>query len=223
MWSTLPLPFNAVLAEDAVMSFFSSHPDPKDARPEPSREPYQRPDPRFGPPDDELGTTLPLSWFLTRTETAALVVRNATAYGSGCLFSIGWVTRRARETAAEWDRKTQSVHRRSDYRQDSNEFTGLRFGVILSDGEVAVSHSGLRRGSLDPDSGVVLQLRSGSGSGGPERASGDSTLWLHPIPPAGDLTLIVEWKELGIEETEITIDASALREASRSAEPFWRD
>jgi hypothetical protein len=223
MWSTLALPFDAALAEDAVMSFFASHPGPEDARTEPEREAYRRPDPRFGPPDDELGTTLPVSAFFARTNTVALVLRNITAYESGCVFSIGWVARRAHETAAEWDRKTPFVHRLTTYQEDSKDFTGLRFGVILSDGEVAVSHSGLRYGPVGLDTGLILQLRGGSGGGGPERVSGDSMLWLHPIPPAGDLTLIVEWKELGIDETEITIDASALREASRTAEPFWRD
>jgi len=48
-------------------------------------------------------------------------------------------------------------------------------------------------------------------------------LWLWPLPPAGTLDLVTEWRALGIPESRVTLDASVLRAAAGAVQPLWAD
>lgn len=51
--------------------------------------------------------------------------------------------------------------------------------------------------------------------------SGKASLWLWPLPPAGDLRLVAQWAELGMPEASIAIDGGQLREAGARAQKYW--
>jgi len=67
----------------------------------------------------------------------------------------------------------------------------------------------------------VLALHGGGGGGGDEEFSGSGTLWLWPLPPAGDLRLVCQWTDLGLEERSLMLDGGTLRAAAGSVQPYW--
>jgi hypothetical protein len=94
----------------------------------------------------------------------------------------------------------------------------LRVGLRYEDGRVATNRR--IHGPDGPDPPEAAVVTSG--------AHGDGTVnqsehWAWPIPEAGDLQLLFAWPSRGLAETAITLDGSALREASdRSAtRPIW--
>ncbi|WP_285247447.1 hypothetical protein [Pseudarthrobacter sp. efr-133-R2A-89] len=107
----------------------------------------------------------------------------------------------------------------------ASEGTELLFGVQFPDGSKAST------GSITPpfmpeDStyrpeSPVLYLQNRGGGGGGDELAGSGTIWLWPLPPAGDLRLVAQWTGMGIPESSITLDGTQLREAAAGAQKYW--
>lgn len=46
------------------------------------------------------------------------------------------------------------------------------------------------------------------------------TLWLWPLPPAGDLRLLAQWTSMGMPESSIVLDGSRLRAAAAAVQQY---
>jgi hypothetical protein len=73
-----------------------------------------------------------------------------------------------------------------------------------------------------PD-GYVLSRREQGGGGGMHTYSSADHLWLWPLPPDGEIEIVMQWPAFGIGETRVIIDAGTVSELSARARPFWAD
>lgn len=67
----------------------------------------------------------------------------------------------------------------------------------------------------------MLSNQGQGGGGGGSTYSGGDQLWLWPAPPAGPIELVVQWPALGVEETRVVLDGTAMRELTDRAKPYW--
>jgi hypothetical protein len=66
-------------------------------------------------------------------------------------------------------------------------------------------------------------LNGGGGSGGDDELAGSGTVWLWPLPPAGELRLVVQWTQFGLAETSVMLDGGALRDAAAGVQRFFTE
>lgn len=192
------------------MSFFEDVPP---AEPPPNlRQPEW-----MGPPENVLGTPLPLSLVLARTDDAVVAVPRASAFPTGALLDVAV---RLRSPSLELRRAL--VHGGPFHRAWPSDESGgappelLRLGVQFSDGRKATT-LGWPGWGEDPPAGPVLVPRGGSGG----ESAWDMGLWLWPLPPVGPLVLACEWPLLGMPLTTVQVDAALLHEAAARAETLW--
>lgn len=96
----------------------------------------------------------------------------------------------------------------------------LRFGVEFADGTKATNTSGRSDSGEDPPPGPVLRPGSGSGSGG---GNCRQSMWVWPLPPAGQLAFVCEWPAAGIPLTRHEIDAQIILDAAGHAQELFTD
>lgn len=85
---------------------------------------------------------------------------------------------------------------------------------------VGVEFADGRRASTLPGAGADgIVFRSGGGSGG--EASLEQSWWLSPVPQPGPLRFVVRCAELGIEETAVELDGTAIAAAVADVETLW--
>jgi hypothetical protein len=95
---------------------------------------------------------------------------------------------------------------------------GLAFGVLFADGRTAIA-GGLPRPLLRRPDAAVLRVVSGGG----DRGRFHAKLWLWPLPPAGPLELVCEWRAEDVAETGATIDFAPLHASAAHAVELWPD
>lgn len=205
------------------MTFFQDFPVP----PLPPRTRSQRyvPPPWAAPPVYELPASVHVGRFLSRTPGMVVAVRGADVFSTGCLFNLSWVLRRADQAEEDWaDLQDLFFQQGRGIRRGSGRQTGLMFGVEFPDGAKAstgvLGPHGLMERGQEPEP-PTLVLNNGGGSGGDDEFSGTGTLWLWPLPPAGDLRLVAQWTDFGLEETSIMLDGGALRSAAADVQQYW--
>ena len=188
------------------MSDFFTPPPPRD--PEPV---YQEPA-WLGPPANELGVPVALRAVLARTDDVALALLDVVAFSNGLQFSMD-VRLRAHDELID----PFGMHVRHRQR-DSTEIPAdvLRFGFELADGRKVTNLASFPGFDEAPDGPVLIQR--GGGGGGRSWSFG---YWLWPLPPAGPLTVVVEWPGQGIALTRVELDAGPLRDAAASSEQLW--
>jgi hypothetical protein len=150
-------------------------------------------------PDNEIPVAVPLNRVLARTDDVAVAWTGTAVYSTGVAFTLLATTRRS-------DQRLNDV-----FWSNAGAPDGLLVGVEFADGRWATN-----RGEVS-EPGLVLQ--SGGGSGGDRTC--EQTMWLHPVPPAGPLTLVVRAPSLGIEETRTVFDATPLTEAVAAVTELW--
>jgi hypothetical protein len=105
--------------------------------------------------------------------------------------------------------------------------TTLRFGVQFPDGSKASTGAMQMPARFDDPSfqptPPVLYLQNRGAGSGDDELGGSGTLWLWPLPTAGDLRLVAQWTDMGIGESSITLDGGQLREAAAAAQKYWPD
>lgn len=69
----------------------------------------------------------------------------------------------------------------------------------------------------------VLCLQNRGGGGGDDELTASGSLWLWPLPSAGDgdLRLVAQWKDVGMGESSITLNGDQLRKAAAGVEKYW--
>jgi hypothetical protein len=196
-----------------VSDFFEPPPPP----PEPDPAHVQQP-PWLGPPDNVLGTAVPIRLVLARTEKLAVAVTDATAYPDGVLFTVA--VRRRISRPDDLDDPLQHPMGFHHLRRGAAEIPPevFRFGVQFADGRKATSIGAFPPSELEPD-GPVLTQRGGGGGGG----QWDFGFWLYPLPPPGPFAFVCEWPSEGVPLSRVEIDASLVREAAEQAEELWGD
>ncbi|MFC0545205.1 hypothetical protein [Kutzneria chonburiensis] len=105
------------------------------------------------------------------------------------------------------------------FHEDAEEI--LRFGVLFADGRRATNldHLAWNDGAPrnPPADHPVLFPAGGSGWAGRTEIQ----VSLFPLPPAGPVTLIVEWPAEGIAESRTEFDGAEMRAAAEQAERIW--
>ncbi|NGO45599.1 ankyrin repeat domain-containing protein [Streptomyces ureilyticus] len=131
-----------------------------------------------------------------------------------------------------------SVFRKTRWQsEDSRRQSGLRVGLLFSDGRRVTSLDGkVQRGlQYTTPSGQVAEAATQQAVGlipldpGLHQSRGprwslfktDVDLYLAELPPPGEAQLVVEWPDEGISETRTPIDVAALHAASARALEVW--
>ena len=154
---------------------------------------------RAMPPDNEIPVAVPLNLLLARSDDTAVAWTGTAVHSTGTAFTLLATTRRT-------DLPLNDVFWHNVGAPES-----LLVGVEFADGRWATNHGD----ASEPG----IALNSGGGSGG-ERTC-EQRIWLHPVPPAGPLTVVVRAPSLGIEETRTVVDATPLSAAAASVVELW--
>lgn len=186
------------------MGFFDDAPEPE---PEEHPEEDFRSPPWAGPPENEIGGTLPIDRVVVNTGEVAVALVRFTAYTTGLEFSL--VAKRAPDAGP------RRTGRRLGAPLEEDPADGLRFGLGFSDGRKVLADS-WRGGESDPP--ILWEL----GGHGSER-SWEQDYWLWPLPPPGELTAVISWPTLGPEERSVALDAGAILAAADRAVVLWPD
>lgn len=179
--------------------------------PVPAPEDAWEPPVWWGPPRGVLPGLSTQRAVVFRTAEVLLAADGFSAYPNGILFSL-----------ALWERDGESD--KLDFPWEphstpsgvlSGEF--LRFGIEFGDGTKWTNLNWSLPDEESEPTGPVVFDQGGKGGG----ASWESTYWVWPLPPPGDLTLVAEWPIHGIEETRVILDADELRERAAESEVIW--
>ncbi|MBF4591733.1 MULTISPECIES: hypothetical protein [unclassified Curtobacterium] len=196
------------------VTFFADDPDPLDlaAVEEPVR------DPRHGPAEDELPAVIGYGLRWATSEHAAIVVESARVFTDGVLFQIGRQVRRRDLSERQFQ---QLIHEDHFFVSEEGRRARLQYGAILSDGQRLADSDLFDEDGVDD--GAVLLRQGGSGGGGASSYRYADDLWLHPLPPAGSLELVVQWPALQVPEHRITLPVGDLLRAAEQVTTLWSD
>jgi len=176
------------------------------------------PSPWMDAPRDELPAVLATPRILARTDRVVLSLSRVEIFAVGVRIPIDAVVRRRGESHHDWFSLLDQRH------GPHPPVDGLRLGVELADGtrlgtEVEPHHP-FRE---DEPAGPVLVNQGGGGGGGGSRWDLTFKLWVWPLPPAGTLDVVAEWRVLDVPESRVTLDATLLRDAVGAVQPLWAD
>ena len=160
----------------------------------------------MGPPENELGSGVPVRLVIARTDELALGVVDVSAYSTG--FSLRLALRFHPD--AEFDPRGLMMHMRGE--------DGLRFGVGFADGRKATSGFGPRPPRRDAPE-IHLSMHGGGGGGSSGWSFG---YWVYPLPPPGPVVLAAEWPGR-FPETLHELDSTPIIEAAARSEILWED
>jgi hypothetical protein len=169
---------------------------------------------RMGPPENELPGAIAFHAVLGRTDELAIALVGADAYSNG--FSISIAVRLRHNDATDELADMLFGHHRRGARSDP-----LLVGVSFADGRTATNVSAPRFPDLlreveQPEQLILVQR--GGGGGGREFGIG---FWITPLPPPGDLTVVVAWPSKGIPETHTTIPADLMTAGRARSIELW--
>lgn len=92
----------------------------------------------------------------------------------------------------------------------------FQLSLQLADGTAAISER--PPGDAEP-ARPILQPRGGGGTAYYQH----SQWWAWPLPPSGPLEFICQWPMLGINETQVAIEAQLILDAARQSVQPWSD
>jgi hypothetical protein len=169
---------------------------------------------RMSPPDNELPGVLPLSSVIGQSADLVVAVVAGLVYSTGVELRV--IVRLRRGDAGDNGRLFDEVH---GHGRHGSGTPALLIGVGYPDGRSATNLPGRRalfEPGADDDSPVLVP-----GSGGGDDRGVDVSLWLWPLPPPGDLTVVCAWPARGIAETRTVIATDALARAARGTTELW--
>lgn len=177
-----------------------------------------------GAPQYELPAVLHVGQFLHQSPTMVMAIKSVDVFSTGCSFDVSWTIRRGEQTDAEWADLNDVFFRSGPGAgRGSGAASMLLFGAAFPDGSKASTGAhphGIFEGTEQPAPPVLL-FRSGGGNGGDDEFAGSGTLWLWPLPPAGELRLVAQWKDFGLAECSIVLDGAQLRDGTSGVQSFW--
>ncbi len=164
---------------------------------------------RTGTYADTLGTVVPISLILARSEEVAVLVTKVVAYPAGFSFDVICVSRSPEPVPP--------VQPWSMTRGGPVDPTVLRFGLRFADGS-KVTNLDLGAGP-SPEQGPILRPTGGTG------VDRTYTLgyWCQPLPPEGRMAFVCEWPRCGLVLKETHLEGGLLRAAGRRATAIWRN
>lgn len=179
-------------------------------------------DPGREPRRDELGAAIVIDELIAATDRVAILLESARVHSDGVLFVIARYLRRAGSTADEW---AHAQHDFSGYWGRGPSEQRIRWGLALGDGERVLSDLPMfgRADHGDAAIGHTLVQRGGGGPGGMEFQVHVDELWLHPLPPAGALEVVVQWPAFGIPESRVVLDGAMIAAQAACTRPMWPD
>lgn len=202
------------------MTFFRDLPAPPE-RPRPPR--HVMPE-WLGPPSNELPGVIHVGKFLHRAPGFVMAVKNAEVFSNGLAVQIVWTVRRTDESDREWAAAHERFFRHpppgAGYVSDPE--SALLFGVEFPDGRKTTS-THIRPGMFDgttPVAAPVLVANGQGGSGSEDELTGSARLWIWPLPEGGDLRLVVQWKDAGMEEQSVLLDGGRIGAAAGLAQHY---
>jgi hypothetical protein len=169
----------------------------------------------FGPPEHELGKTIPLDRVIAQSEIGVVAVSHAVVYSTGVAFDFVARARGLSQTQAN-----RLFHEQHMFEEEDLPDSLLRIGFEFADGRRASNlggwraHRKLMTPGAEPEDPVLMPHAGGGGNSG----GGDVSLlpgyWLWPLPPSGPLRIVCEWPIVEIPLTTIEIDGGTLLEAA---------
>lgn len=189
------------------MGFFSElePPEDLDREPEPRRVKWR------GDADDTVGVGLPFDVVVARNDQVAVTATGFFAYPTGFAFSLVTISRLSPSPVPLGMHPHPAAIRRGG--APGGEF---RFGIGFSDGTTVFSTHRFS-GPESASAPRTLRARGGGGGGRTYRQS----FWCEPLPPPGSMRFVCDWKDAGIPETSVDIDAIAVIEAASRSVPLW--
>ncbi|GAA5150099.1 hypothetical protein GCM10023340_26460 [Nocardioides marinquilinus] len=191
-------------------------PDPPDV---PEEVEVERPQPEWlGPPSDALPGVVPVELILGRSEKAVVMLTGWRAFAQGLAMTLSVRTRALPRSV-----NLQEEVFDGPYRHDQDQTwrrDRLKWGFEYADGRRATNIGpwpDLDGDDQTPDRPVLI----GGGGGGGDRST-DRYYWLWPLPPGGKLTIVCEWRQVGIETTTTVIDADPVVAAAARSQEVWR-
>lgn len=207
------------------MTFFRDFPEPqlpaRPRTPKPIRPEWS------GAPAYELPAVVHIGQFLHQSPTRILAVRGAQVFSTGCTIDVSWLLRRADESDQEWAVLNSTFFGPGHAPMSAESGTALLFGVQFPDGSKASTGRMQMPARFDDPSfqptPPVLYLQNRGAGGGDDDLAGSGTLWLWPLPPAGDVRLFAQWTDMGIGEGSIILNGAQLGEAAAAVQEYWPD
>ena len=189
---------------------FSQDDDDADSPPEPQRPTW------FGPPEHELGITIPLDSVIAQSESGVVAISHAVVYSTGVAFDF--VARARGLSQSQANRLFQEQHM---FEEEDLPDSLLRIGFEFADDRRASNlggwraHRKLMTPNAEPEDPVLMPHAGRGGNAGKGEVSLQPGYWLWPLPPAGPLRIACEWPIVDIPLTTTEIDGGKLVEASR--------
>ena len=144
-----------------------------------------------------------------------VALHHAVAFPEGCVLNLHVAARRGSEDELAWKGLIQGHFRRDP------ELTGidadLKFGVRFPDGSRATTYEHAFRDWAHPTDRPeppMLIEAGGTSSGGDQSYHSHRRLWLWPLPPAESFEFVIEWHSMGIDQTSIQLNGSAIVRAA---------
>lgn len=173
----------------------------------------------MGPPDDELGVTVPIRHQVASGDEAVLLVTDCVAYTTG--FSLGLAIRK----------KHEPEPRQLPATGPSDEMA-LDLGIRFSDGrEARMSGRGQSSPVIDwyrawqegqdlpTPPGPIIGPSSGGGGG----RRWDMNYWIYPLPTEGPMTITCRWPVGGVPGGDVEVDGALIRRSGLSSDKLWSD
>jgi len=188
-----------------AMGFFSDLKPPSDAfrEPEPRRVRWR------GDPDDTAGVPVHFNPLVVHNDQVAIVASSFFAYPTGFSFSLVTISRLS---PAPSSFGTLYPGFRGQRDSLGGEF---RFGIGFADGSKVINGAHPIPGEEPP----LRLLRPQGGGGGGRKWS--QQFWCEPLPPAGSMVFVFEWRDFEVMETSIEVDATSVLDAGTHAAPLW--
>jgi hypothetical protein len=174
--------------------------------PEPSRRTrrVERPAPWAGPPVNELPATAALGVVIARSDSVAISVGHCNAYREGFELTARVILREPDPTLGPFDVFHWQVG------------DALRFGVEFADGRKATNQAPGPDSDEPPSAPVLLPREGGGGT-----FRWWQIFWLWPLPPAGEMTIAVEWPVRGVPLSTVRVETEPILAAAARAIELW--
>jgi hypothetical protein len=165
---------------------------------------------RMGPPENEVPGAIAFRAVVGRTDEFVVAIVGADAYSTGISISIAI---RLRHTD-----RSELAHELFGHRRRGSSGAELLIGVAYPDGRTAstVSPTSFPDPLTDLDQPTLMQ--GGGGGGG---RSFNTGYWLSPLPPPGDLTIVVAWPAHGIDETHTLMPGELIADGLAHNIELW--
>jgi hypothetical protein len=175
--------------------------------PEPSPEQVQAWHRRMGPPDNELPGAIPFHAALANTDDLVIAIVGADAYSTGMSIRIALRLRLLDASLHGFDVPS--------YGPGGGTFL---VGVAYPDGRTASTVSSHRFPDPSTPGDAPSLMDHGGGGGG---RTFEMNYWLTPMPPPGDLTIIVAWPTRDIRESRTVIPGAVIAQGASANVELW--